>query len=228
MGNVHVGVPPRLTRDLATALGLRAAVETGTYQGYSARVLAEIFATVHTIELSPELAATARETLRDVENVTVHQGSSTDLLGSIVRSATGPHFYWLDGHWSGGLTAGAENECPVIEEIGIIDGGEYAADSAILVDDARLFLLPPPPPHDREQWPPLTELVDALREKHDRYVTVLEDVVVAVPLSARRLVEDYGMSFEMPTRMERRPASRLLARLRRGPNRVAYSQADPD
>jgi hypothetical protein len=47
---------------------------------------------------------------------------------------------------------------------------------------------------DREQWPSIMEVADLLRTRHDRYVTVLEDVVVAVPLSARRVVEDYGMS----------------------------------
>jgi hypothetical protein len=221
MGNVHAGVPPRLTRDLAASLGLGTAVETGTFQGHSARLLAGIFPTVHTIELSTELAAAAHESLGELGNVTVHQGSSVGLLGSLVSEAVGPQFYWLDGHWSGGVTAGVENECPVLEEIRIIDRGDYAADSVILVDDARLFLLPPPPPHNRAHWPSLTELLDTLREKHNRYVTVVQDVVVAVPPAARRVVEDYGMSGEVRSPHERRLPARLRARLRSGTDRPA-------
>lgn len=64
----------------------------------------------------------------------------------------------------------------------------------MLIDDARLFLAPPPPPHDREQWPSFMQVMDALRARHERYVTVFEDVIVAVPLSARATVEDYGMT----------------------------------
>ena len=61
----------------------------------------------------------------------------------------------------------------------------HAAESVILIDDARLFFAPPDPPHKREQWPTFMDIADQVRQRHQRYVTALEDVIVAVPLHAQ-------------------------------------------
>jgi hypothetical protein len=191
VGSQRHGVPLELAVRLRNALKLNAAVETGTYRGDSARALAGVFEHVHTIELSPELHEQARQAAPP--NITFHLGDSATVLGEVLASADEPLLFWLDGHWSGGPTAGADNECPVMAEIAAIDGYALAAGSVILIDDARLFLSPPPPPHRREQWPGFLEVVDLLRQAHERYVTMLEDVIIAVPASARRVVEDYAL-----------------------------------
>jgi hypothetical protein len=76
----------------------------------------------------------------------------------------------------------------VLDEIAAINHGDPA--SSILVDDARMFLGAPLEPHDPAQWPTLLEVTDALRV-HDRHVTLIEDVLVAVPPSARAAVDTY-------------------------------------
>ena len=60
-------VPQRLTRDLRDGLGLVRAIETGTYRGHGARLLAEVFPTVITIEVAPELARAADEAVAAAE-----------------------------------------------------------------------------------------------------------------------------------------------------------------
>jgi hypothetical protein len=183
-------VPPELAAALRDRLGLRRAVETGTYLGGSARLLAGLFESVVTIELSESLAARAARELADRPNVTVRQGDSRRILPELA-AADVPTLYWLDGHWSGGETAGAEHECPLLEELAAISAD--TAETALLVDDARLFTASPPPPHDPAAWPTIVEVFDALRSaRHGHHVTVLRDLVIAVPGGARDLADRFG------------------------------------
>lgn len=57
------------------------AVEIGCGLGRITRPLAERFAEVHAVDISPEMIARARERLRDCANVTLHLGSGEDLAG---------------------------------------------------------------------------------------------------------------------------------------------------
>ena len=183
-------LPPELAVALRDRLGLRRAVETGTYLGGGARLLAGLFESVVTIELSESLAARAAQELADLPNVTVRNGDSRQVLPELAATEV-PTLYWLDGHWSGGETAGAELECPLLWELAAIGAG--TAEDAVLVDDARLFTASPPPPHDPAAWPTIVEVFDALRSaRGGHHVTVLGDLVVAVPARARDLADRFG------------------------------------
>jgi hypothetical protein len=50
----------------------------------------------------------------------------------------GPTTFWLDGHYSGGVTAGQKTDPPIVQELAIIAARKDPAD-VILIDDARLF-----------------------------------------------------------------------------------------
>jgi hypothetical protein len=179
-----------LARPLQAHLGLVRAVETGTHVGRGARLLSQVFPSVVTIELSPTLAAQARLNLADLPTVTSLEGHSAELLPGLVDAST-PTYWFLDGHWSGGDTAGEGDNCPVARELEIISEGHL--DDVIVVDDARYFLSPPPPPYVADQWPTLLEIIDSVRRaRPDAYVTVLGDQIVAVPARAREVVEAYG------------------------------------
>jgi hypothetical protein len=183
-------VPRELVGELKKVLNLRRAVETGTYQGGGAKTLATIFDDVVTIELSEDLyRAAARELAGDPKIAAVH-GDSRTVLGPLGAERL-PTLYWLDGHWSGGNTAGTAHECPLLEELAAIGGGHPA--DCILIDDARLFSAAPPPPHDPAQWPTLIEVFDALRlHRPEHHITILHDLVIAVPQAARPAVDAFG------------------------------------
>jgi hypothetical protein len=190
------GVPTELAAELRKTLDLERAIETGTYLGGSARLLADIFDSVTTVELSRELHQGALERLADVPAVRCLQGDSRELLGELVDPSI-PTLYWLDGHWSGGPTAGAGNECPVLAEVEHIGNGH--PDDCLLIDDARLFVASPPPPHDPAQWPSLAELFDAIRaSRQDVHVTVVADTVIAVPVRAKAVVDSYAHAVLSP------------------------------
>lgn len=203
-------LPHRLARDLRDRVGLVRAIETGTYKGGSARVLASVFPEVLTIELDPELHARALERLAAVPAITAVQGSSRDRLAPLVDPSR-PTLYWLDGHWSGGVTAGEEDECPVLDELRAVAEGH--PDDCILIDDARLFLEPPPPPHKAEQWPTFDEIAAAIRAARPEHrIEVVHDIVVAVPESAGDLVDRFRQARPERVSLIRRALSRLLDR----------------
>lgn len=183
-----------VTTELATGLrdaaNLSRAVETGTYRGDGTILLATVFDEVVTIELSKELHAAAQPRLAKAPNVKALQGHSAERLSELV-DADVPTYYFLDGHWSGGVTAGEEDECPVLGELAALAGGHPS--DCFVIDDARLFLAAPEPPHDPAKWPTLLELVDQIRAvRPDHLVTILDDQVIAAPPQARAFLDDYG------------------------------------
>jgi hypothetical protein len=189
-------VPIELAAELRPRLGLERAVETGTYRGGGARRLAEVFAAVTTIELSEELHRQAVEGLAAVEAITPLLGDSRQVIPTLVDPGV-PTLYWLDGHWSGGPTAGSEDECPVLGEIAAIGPG--SPNDCVMIDDARLFIASPPPPHDPAQWPTLLQVFDALRAiRPDAHVTVVADAIIAVPREVKADVDRYARSVLAP------------------------------
>ena len=183
-------VPISLSQMLRDSLGLAAAVETGTFMGRGAQALRSVFPRVWSIELSDELYYAACREI-SAPGLTFVYGSSVQVLPALLTEIAEPALFWLDGHYSGEGTAGVEMECPLLEEIAAIDASPNAPRSVLLIDDARLFLGPPPDPHKPDHWPTLMSVLDTLRTKHDRYLTLFEDMVIAVPPAARTIIESY-------------------------------------
>jgi hypothetical protein len=180
----------RLATELRDELGLKRAIETGTYRGQTARALAPVFGSVVTIELSRSLHERAARALGDVPNVEAIQGDSREVLAGIARGEM-PTLYFLDGHWSGGVTDGAGDECPLLGELAAIGSGH--PQDCLVIDDARLFTSAPPPPHDPAQWPTITEVFDAIRSARPGHaVTLIHDQVLAVPKEAKPVIDRYG------------------------------------
>jgi hypothetical protein len=205
-------VPLELAAELQRTLGLGRAVETGTYLGDGARRLARIFPKVVTVELSNELFERARASLGEEPSIEALHGDSRTLLANLVDPDTATLFF-LDGHWSGGTTAGASAECPVLEELAALGGGN--PNDCLVIDDARLFTAAPPPPHDPAHWPTLVQLLDTVRSGwQEHHVTLLADQVIAVPQAGRPALDCYGQKLD---ERQAQPApqgrSRLLARM---------------
>lgn len=189
MGVCRLGPPELLVLSLARHGNAPYFVETGTLRGATAAWAAEHFRRVWTVELSPELHRQARERHGSRPNIEFVLADSRVALPGIVGALDAPAVFWLDAHWSGRSTAGAEDECPLLGEIAAVDRARHPA--YVLIDDARYFLSPPPSPHRPEQWPDLASVVAALVRARPRYIAVVEDVIVAVPLDARPAVLAY-------------------------------------
>lgn len=180
MGMVNFGVPEKIVLDLRDAAGATVFVETGTYQGGTARWAAAHFEHVYTIEQSLDLYTAHSPGLAVLPNVTALCGDSRDLLPGIVSDLGQRRaIYWLDSHWFGGKTAGQDDQCPLLGELTCL---RKRSQDIIMIDDARLILAAPPMPHDPAQWPDIAEVVRALPEEgRGSYVQVADDVIYVVP-----------------------------------------------
>lgn len=112
-------------------------IETGTNDGGTPWLLKDEFRQLYTIELAPKLYREALARFREVPNVECLQGDSTVVLPQILERISEPALVWLDGHYSGGVTAHGDLDTPVKQELEALfaDGRNHV----ILVDDARIF-----------------------------------------------------------------------------------------
>ena len=181
MGSVTSGIPRNIVSELAQLSGAQTFVETGTFQGATTRWATEVFDQVHTIELSSELYDQYHVELERLPGVHTHQGDSAEVLPQVVGQLDErPTLFWLDGHWSGGETAGESSECPIMQELDCIQPRKQ---DLILIDDARLFLCAPPKPHKPEHWPTIAEIT-ARFDLNDHFVQIIDDVIFIVPNTA--------------------------------------------
>ena len=190
MGLVNFGVPEDVVLWLKAQTGADRFIETGTYMGGTAMWAARNFPHVTSIELDEDLHRSAKERLKSFQNVDLRFGQSQEEIVRIVPALTQPAIFWLDAHWSGKNTAGEDLECPVLEEISVVDSG--STQHVILIDDASLFFNPPPPPHKPSHWPTIGNMTEQLRMKFpDAYICVLDDVIIRIPGSLRLAFEQF-------------------------------------
>jgi hypothetical protein len=183
-----MGPPVELLREIGSRFRVDKFIETGTFRGDTAAWAGTLYKSVVSIENSLPLHEAAKFNYKNMKNIEFVLGNSPEKLQEIVARLDEPCVFWLDAHWSGGDTYGKGDECPVAEEISAINRSSH--DHFILVDDARLFMAPPPPPHEAHMWPTISQLLAALNHR-SRFTVIMDDVIVAVPETARSAVTQY-------------------------------------
>ncbi|CAN5653108.1 hypothetical protein BH23GEM9_BH23GEM9_22710 [soil metagenome] len=118
--------------------GLTTFIETGTCLGDMVAAMLPDFERLHTIELSPYLHRRASSRFRRHPNVTVHLGDSAAVLKGVLEDCTDRVLFWLDAHYSGGVTVGSDIPVPIFEELRLALT-HPVRDHVILIDDARCF-----------------------------------------------------------------------------------------
>lgn len=219
-----MGPPEELTLLVAEALGAATFVETGTHRGDTAAWAAKHFSRVITVEAAEAIYEQALAAHGELPNVEFVFGDSRATLRGLVPTLDGSAIFWLDSHWSGGLTYGQGDECPLLDELAAIVASPHP--HAILIDDARLFESAPPRPHDPAQWPSIDQVVEVLLAARERPgIAIVEDVIAAVPRRATALLVAYAQdvntrvwesaSAPQAPSLLRRVAARVLSRARR-------------
>ena len=189
MGESRMGPPVALLLELAGIYAVSEFIESGTYLGNTAYWASQHFDHVTTIEYSQELYQRAVQRFGHVSNIRFSYGDTRQKLAELASNLRTPAIFWLDAHWCSGATYGASDQCPLLEEIGVLNRSKL--DHFIFVDDARFFMSPQPRPNDPEQWPTITELLGLLSIDRRRYIVIVEDVIVAVPMFAHSVVARY-------------------------------------
>ena len=148
-----VPAPPSVNRRILERWGQRGGtwIETGTYLGDTTAFLSR-FGPVVSIEPQHALFERAQKRFQDNPAVTIVQGTSEEAFADIVSGLIGPINFWLDGHFSEGVTFQGELETPILHELEVISSHlERLSPVTVLVDDVRCFdpKIDPQYPHRR-------------------------------------------------------------------------------
>jgi len=182
MGAISFSIDETLLGFLTRELPLKLFVETGTFKGDSLELARRFFASCYSVEASPELFQQARERFQASTGIHLHLGDSPSFLGQHQKDfAAAATLFWLDAHWcNADKTSGATSQSPLLEELAAI--GSLHRDSAVLIDDARLYLCAPPEPHRFDDWPDFHAVVGALlRLSPHHRLMILNDVLLFYP-----------------------------------------------
>ncbi len=162
-------IKQQIIKDYQFQFQLNTLVETGTYLGDMIEAQRTHFLQLYSIELSAKLHKKAVERFNNFEHIKILQGDSGVVLNRVVPEFKEPALFWLDGHYSGGITALGTKECPVPEELQIIF--ESTLHHVILIDDARLF-------NGSNSYPTLKDIDLLIKTLGKNYSIRIEDDII--------------------------------------------------
>jgi len=131
-------IKEELIKNFAQNFNTPILIETGTYLGDMVHAMRKSFTRIISFELDPTLAAQAQNRFAGDSHIQIIQGDSGKLLAEYLKNIHEPCLFWLDGHYSGGITAKGSLETPIKNELTAILS--HPVDGhVILIDDARCF-----------------------------------------------------------------------------------------
>jgi len=144
-------------------------IETGTYLGDMVEAQRDHFEKIYSIELSEKLFSRAKKRFKAYPHIYILHGDSGIVLNKLVNEIDKPALFWLDGHYSGGITAKAEKECPVPDELNAIL--KSSLHHVILIDDARLF-------NGTHDYPTVEEISNIIIKNEKNYFLEIKDDIL--------------------------------------------------
>ena len=159
-----------IIRAYARTYGLRTLIETGTYLGSMINAMKGEFDEIISIELDQKLSEMARRRFAGYGHISIVRGDSAEILPKLLQDVRKPCLFWLDGHYSGGVTAKGATETPIVQEL--LEILRHPVDGhVVLVDDARKF-------NGEGDYPTLAEIRRLVDEhRPDWKVAVKEDII---------------------------------------------------
>ncbi len=146
---------------------LKVLVESGTYFGEMVMAMKDEFNLIYTIELDKNLYTSAKKKFSLYPHIHVIQGDSGKILPSILKDIKEPCLFWLDGHFSGGITAKSDVTTPIIDELNTIKQRNH--NDVILIDDARLF-------NGTDDYPTIDFIKNILPKKNK--LEIINDIII--------------------------------------------------
>jgi len=143
-------VKQNIVRKHARQYDINTFIETGTYLGDMIWAMRSMFLKIYSIELDELLFTKAKKRFSKFQHINILKGDSGVVLKEILDDIKVPCIFWLDGHYSGGITAKGELETPILKELKVIMS-HHVKSHIILIDDARCFI-------GKNDYPALEEL----------------------------------------------------------------------
>ncbi|MEP7277042.1 MAG: hypothetical protein ABI813_00225 [Bacteroidota bacterium] len=157
-------------RDYQQQYGYGILVETGTFRGDMVEAQKRNFKSVISIELDMQLFKKAKHTFRKDLNVKILQGDSGKVLLPVAQQLSEPAIFWLDGHYSSGVTAKGSTECPIFDELDCIFNAA-PMEHVLLIDDARDF-------NGQGDYPTIARLTNHVKNRNNKYQVRVENDII--------------------------------------------------
>ena len=158
-------------KEYASKYNIKAFVESGTLYGDMVNAVRKIFTRIYSIELSKELYERALEWFSDYSNIHLINGDSGEVMPSLIKQIDEPCLFWLDGHYSGGVTAKGELNTPIVKELKSIFPRPY--EDVIIIDDAREFT-------GLGDYPSIEYIEKLLRRYHYGWTVEVKDDIIRI------------------------------------------------
>lgn len=134
-----VSIGWKMMKRYARIHNLHTFIETGTFRGDTLFALKDSFDRLYSIELGANLFSDAKKRFSDCKNVYLYKGDSAEVLPKLLETIEHPALFYLDGHWSDGVTARGSKDTPILLELESILTHKVKG-HVILIDDARTFI----------------------------------------------------------------------------------------
>ncbi|MDD3263247.1 MAG: hypothetical protein PHR61_05425 [Candidatus Absconditabacteria bacterium] len=154
-------------------------IETGTYLGEMIDAQIENFDRIYSVEIVEQLYLQNKVKYKNENNVYLYYGSSEEKMIEMIEHALkinskANFVFWLDGHYSGGVTGKAKTECPIYKELNdifsLLENNRYY----ILIDDARCF-------NGEGDWPKKEDFLKFINKKGNFKIRVKNDIIRIEP-----------------------------------------------
>jgi len=172
-------VKQRILRDYAMKYGATTLVETGTYLGDMVYAMRDSFKNIYSIELNRELYERAQQSFKKYPHIHFVLGNSATELDRVLYGIEDRCVFWLDGHYSGGITSMADERCPLRGELRAIIRHPVKG-HVLLIDDAVCF-------DGKDGYPTLFELHDFVAMQLPGYeVKIFDNIIQIAPSAATK------------------------------------------
>jgi hypothetical protein len=158
--------PSDIKRSVLLRLGIKNVIwlETGTFMGDTTELIAAEAKEVYTIEPDDALFAKANARFLNDSSIHVLHGLSEDVFPSLLQTLRGSVNFWLDAHYSGGITHKGPTDTAIYQELQCIESNLTRFDNVtVLIDDIRVF---DPAIPEYVDYPDVNFLVDWARSNN--------------------------------------------------------------
>jgi hypothetical protein len=148
-------------------------IETGTFLGDTIVSINDYFGKIYSIELSPDLHQKAVDRFARFGHISILHGDSGTVLPGLMSQISESCLFWLDGHYSWGITAKGEMNTPIRKELETIMAHPQFEKHVILIDDAREFT-------GNDDYPSIDEVRSMFMNKYPGIQFELKDDIMRI------------------------------------------------
>lgn len=112
-------------------------VESGTYFGDMVWAQRNNFDKIYSIELNKDLSEFSQKRFKRNKHIEIIFGDSGKIMPILIEELSQKTLFWLDGHFSAGITSRGDKDCPIAEEMKAILSSNI--EHVVLISNARCY-----------------------------------------------------------------------------------------